>query len=63
MLGNATEIEPSTGKGHPTGRTNRWSLPSSYIMLIYEMFYYEWHDIILVWIPSRQGIAYFVIDD
>jgi hypothetical protein len=27
------------------------------------MFYYEWHDIILVWIPSRQGIAYFVIDD
>jgi hypothetical protein len=36
MLGGTTRIDLPTRQGHPTGRTGRWSSPSSYIMLIYK---------------------------
>jgi hypothetical protein len=34
-----------------------------YLMLIYEMFYYECHDNVLVWISNRHESGFFVIDD
>jgi len=47
FLGSAIGIRPSSGQGHPTGETCRWFSLSSFIMLIYEMFYYECHNIAL----------------
>jgi len=48
VLDGATGIRPSSGQGHPTSGTGRWFPPSSLIMLIYEMFYHECHNITLV---------------
>jgi hypothetical protein len=63
VLGGVTEIGPSIRQRHPTGGTGMWFPPSSYVMLIYKMFYCEWHNIVLVWIPSRLGIVCFEYDD
>jgi len=48
VLGGATGIKPSLRQGNPTGGTSKWFSPSSFLMLIYEMFYYECHNIMLV---------------
>jgi hypothetical protein len=41
-------LDPHQDKDNPTGGTSRWFSPSSFLMLIYEMFYYECHNIALV---------------
>ena len=48
VLGGVTGIGPSSGQGHPTGGTGRMILPSFFIMLIYQMFYYKCHNIAIV---------------
>ena len=54
VLGGAFGVGPSLGQGHPAGGTSKWFSPSSFIMLIYEMFYHECHHIVLVQIPRCQ---------
>jgi len=50
VLSGAVKTGFATEQGHPIGGAGRWLSPSSYVMLIYEMFYYECHNIALIFV-------------